>query len=235
MRAPRRTATRCSWSVPANAINATLYDKLSFNFIRDIAPVAGIVRRADASWRSTRRFRPRRSPSSSPTPRPIRASSTWRRPATARLATCRRRAVQDDGRRRHAARALSRRGAGADRPARRAGAGLCSTTCPTSIEHIRAGKLRPLAVTSAARSAALPELPTVGEFVPGYEVSAWYGVGAPKGTPAEIVDQLNRRSMPGSPTRRCKARLADLGGTVLAGRRPTSASSSPRKPRSGAR
>ena len=63
---------------------------------------------------------------------------------------------------------------------------------PASIEHIRAGKLRALAVTTATRSEALPDIPTVGEFVPGYEASAWYGIGAPKNTPAEIVDKLNR-------------------------------------------
>ena len=63
---------------------------------------------------------------------------------------------------------------------------------PSSIEHIRAGKLRALAVTTATRSEALPDIPTVGEFVPGYEASAWYGIGAPKNTPAEIVDKLNK-------------------------------------------
>src|SRR3974377_1151996 len=62
---------------------------------------------------------------------------------------------------------------------------------PSSLEFIRAGKLRPLAVTTAARSDVLPDLPTVADFVPGYEASAWYGIGAPKGTPAEIVDKLN--------------------------------------------
>ena len=63
---------------------------------------------------------------------------------------------------------------------------------PTSVEYIKAGKLRPLAVTTAARSDVFPDLPTVGDFVPGYEASAWYGIGAPKGTPAEIIDTLNR-------------------------------------------
>ena len=90
-------------------------------------------------------------------------------------------------------------------------------TMPASIEHIRAGKLRALAVTTATRSEALPDIPTVGEFVPGYEASAWYGVGAPKNTPAEIVDKLNKEINAGLADPKIKARLADLGGTVLAG------------------
>ena len=90
-------------------------------------------------------------------------------------------------------------------------------TMPSSIEHIRAGKLRALAVTTATRSEALPDIPTVGDFVPGYEASAWYGVGAPKNTPAEIVDKLNKEINAGLADPKMKARLADLGGTVLAG------------------
>ena len=88
---------------------------------------------------------------------------------------------------------------------------------PSSIEHIRAGKLRALAVTTATRSEVLPDIPTVGEFVPGYEASAWSGVGAPKNTPAEIVDKLNKEINAGLADPKIKARLADLGGTVLAG------------------
>jgi tripartite-type tricarboxylate transporter receptor subunit TctC len=85
------------------------------------------------------------------------------------------------------------------------------------LEHIRAGRLRALAVTTATRSAALPDLPTVGEFVPGYEASSWYGIGAPKGTPAEIVDTLNRAINAGLADPKLKARFADLGAAVLAG------------------
>ena len=88
---------------------------------------------------------------------------------------------------------------------------------PASIEHIRAGKLRALAVTTATRSEALPDIPTVGEFVPGYEASAWFGIGAPKNTPAEIIDKLNKEINAGLADPKIKARLADLGGTVLAG------------------
>ena len=98
-------------------------------------------------------------------------------------------------------------------------------TTAASIEYIRAGKLRALAVTTATRSEALPDIPTVGEFVPGYEASSWYGVGAPRNTPAEIVDKLNKeinaglpipRSRRGSPTRavRCRARPPTFGKLI---------------------
>jgi tripartite-type tricarboxylate transporter receptor subunit TctC len=86
---------------------------------------------------------------------------------------------------------------------------------PSSIEFIRSGKLHG-AVTSAMRSEALPDIPTVGEFVPGYEVSAWYGVGAPKATPAEVIDKLNREIHTGLADPKLKARIADFGGTVFA-------------------
>jgi tripartite-type tricarboxylate transporter receptor subunit TctC len=88
---------------------------------------------------------------------------------------------------------------------------------PASIGYIRTGKLRALAVTSATRSDALPDIPTVGEFVPGYEASTWYGVCAPKNTPAEIIDKLNVAINSGIADPKLKARLADLGGAVLAG------------------
>jgi len=90
-------------------------------------------------------------------------------------------------------------------------------TMPASIEYVRAGKLRPLAVTSARRSELLPDLPTVGDFVPGYETSAWQGVGAPKNTPAEIINGLNKEINAGLADPKIKARVADMGGTVLAG------------------
>src|SRR6516165_415816 len=86
----------------------------------------------------------------------------------------------------------------------------------SSIEHIRAGKLRVLAVTTATRSEMLPDVPTVGEFVPGYEASTWSGIGAPKATPAEIVEKLNTEINAGLAEPKMKARLADLGGDVLA-------------------
>jgi tripartite-type tricarboxylate transporter receptor subunit TctC len=87
---------------------------------------------------------------------------------------------------------------------------------PSSIEYVRAGKLRALAVTTAIRSEALPDVPSVGEFVPGYESSTWYGVGAPKNTPAEVVDKLNKEINAGLADPKIKARLADLGNIGLA-------------------
>ena len=201
---------------PANAINATLYDKLNFNFIRDIAPVAGIIRapnrhggKSIGSGQDRSRVHRLRQGQSGQDQHGI---GRQREPAP-----CCRRVVQDDDRRRHGSRAVSRRGARADRSARRAGAGACSAPCPSSIEYIRAGKLRALAVTTATRSEALPDIPTVGEFVPGYEASAWFGIGAPKNTPAEIVDKLNKEINAGLADPKLKARLADLGGTVLPG------------------
>ena len=88
---------------------------------------------------------------------------------------------------------------------------------PTSIEFIRAGKLRPLAVTTAQRSEVLPDLPTVADFVPGYEASAWYGVGAPKGTPAEIIDKLNSEINAILANPKTKSRFAELGASLIGG------------------
>ena len=94
---------------------------------------------------------------------------------------------------------------------------MFSVTMSASIEHIRAGKLRALAVTTATRSEALPDIPTVGDFVPGYEASSWFGIGAPKNTPAEIVDKLNKEINAGLADPKIKARLADLGGDGASG------------------
>jgi len=88
---------------------------------------------------------------------------------------------------------------------------------PNSIEHIRAGKLRGLAVTTATRSQELPDIPTVGDFVPGYEASAVFGIFAPRSTPTDVVDKLNKEINAGLADPGIKARLAQLGGTVLAG------------------
>jgi len=90
-------------------------------------------------------------------------------------------------------------------------------TMPESIAHIRAGSLRALAVTTAERSPVLPDVPTVGDFLPGYEASAWYGIGAPRNTPAEIIDRLNHEINTGLADPRIEARLVDLGGKVVAG------------------
>jgi len=88
---------------------------------------------------------------------------------------------------------------------------------PGSLHYVRAGQLRALAVTTAARSDALPDIPTVGEFVPSYEASVWYGVGAPKNTPPEIVQKFNKEINVGLADSKMKVRLGDLGGTVLPG------------------
>src|SRR5260221_11412035 len=90
-------------------------------------------------------------------------------------------------------------------------------TMPESIGFIRAGVLRPLAVTTAERASVLPDIPTIGDFVQGYEASAWYGIGAPRNTPAEIVDTLNREINAGLTEPKIKARLVELGGTLSAG------------------
>ena len=88
---------------------------------------------------------------------------------------------------------------------------------PTSAEHIKAGKLRGLAVTSAARSDVLPDLPTVADVLPGYEASAWYGLGAPKGTPAEFIDKVNTSMNAVLADPKSQARFADLGASLLPG------------------
>jgi tripartite-type tricarboxylate transporter receptor subunit TctC len=94
---------------------------------------------------------------------------------------------------------------------------LTFSPLPASIGYVRAGTLRALAVTSAMRAEALPDTPTVGDFVPDFEASGWLGVGAPKNTPAEIVDKLNREINAGLADPKIKARLADLGGTPFPG------------------
>jgi tripartite-type tricarboxylate transporter receptor subunit TctC len=88
---------------------------------------------------------------------------------------------------------------------------------PSSIGYVKAGQLRPLAVTTATRSEALPDLPSVGDVVAGYEASTWYGVGAPKDTPAEVIDRLNKEINAGLADPKLKARLTELGGMMLTG------------------
>src|SRR5262249_21289812 len=90
-------------------------------------------------------------------------------------------------------------------------------TMPSSVEHIRAGKLRALAVSTAMRSEALPDTPTMGDFLPGYEASAVFGLGAPRNTPVEIIDKLNKEINAGLADPKMKARLAETGSTALGG------------------
>ncbi len=93
----------------------------------------------------------------------------------------------------------------------------CATSMPSSVEYIRSGRMRALGLSTAKRSQALPDVPTIGETVPGYESSPIYGIGAPKGTPPEIVDLLNREINAGLADAKLNARLADLGGMMLPG------------------
>ena len=128
-----------------------------------------------------------------------------------------RRAVQDDGRRRHGSRALSWCAGPRSLICSAGRCRSCSPPLSASIEYIRAGRLRALAVTTATRSEALPDIPTVGEFVPGYEASSWFGVGAPKATPAEIVDKLNKEINAGLADPKHEGAACRPGRHVLAG------------------
>jgi tripartite-type tricarboxylate transporter receptor subunit TctC len=199
----------------ANAINATLYDKLSFNFIRDIAPVAGIVRVPQVMEVH---------PSFPAKTVPEFIAYAKANPGKINFGSA------GTGTSIHVAGELFKMMAGVDMvhvPYRGGATALTDLlggqiqvifdTSPNSIEYIRAGKLRALAVTTAERSAALPGIPTVSEFVPGFEVSSWWGAGVPKNTPAEIVDKLNKEINAGLADPKIKARLAEVGGTVLPG------------------
>jgi tripartite-type tricarboxylate transporter receptor subunit TctC len=198
-----------------DATNATFYDKLNYNFVRDIAPVAGVIRGSyvmvvnpSVPAKSVPEF----ITYAKANPRKVNKAATG------------------TGTGDHIAGELFKMMASVDMvhvPYRGGGpaltdliAGQVQVMFPTtvsSIQYIRAGRLRALAVTAAMRSEALPDIPTVGEFLPGYEASFWYGVGAPKATPAEIVEKLNKEINAGLADPKFKARLADLGGTVLAG------------------
>jgi tripartite-type tricarboxylate transporter receptor subunit TctC len=198
---------------PTQAINATLYDKLNFNFIRDIAPVAGIISTANALIVN---------PSVPAKTVPDFIAYAKANPRKVNMAS------GGTGAPSHIAGELFKMMTGIDMlhvPYRGAAPVLTDLMggqvqvyfgpITASIEHIKAGRLRALAVTTATRSEVLPDIPTVGEFVPDYEASTWYGVGAPKATPAEIVDKLNREFNAGLADPKIKARLADLGGVPM--------------------
>ena len=199
----------------SNAINATLYDKLTFDFLRDITPVASISREPNVmvgEFIGSRK-------DGSRVHRLRQGQSRQDQHGVGRqrnLASCGRGDVQDDGWRQHGSCALSRRG-----PALTDLLGgqvqVMFAVMSSAIEYIRAGKLRPLAVTTATRSEALADIPTVDSFIPGYEASAYFGIGAPKNTPAEIVDRLNKEINAVLADSKTKARLAGLGSTVLPG------------------
>jgi tripartite-type tricarboxylate transporter receptor subunit TctC len=198
-----------------SAINATLYDKLNFNLIRDIAPVASIHREPNVMEVNP-----------SVPVKTILEFITYAKANPGKINM----ASAGSGSTSHVGGELFKMMTDVNLvhvPYRGAGPALVDLlggqvqvmfpTMSSSIEYIRAGKLRVLAVTTATRSAALPDVPTVNEFLPGYESSFWTGVGAPKNTPAEIVDKLNKEINAGLADPRMKARLAELGATALPG------------------
>jgi len=200
---------------PASAINATLYDKLSFNFINDMAPVAGVVRVPNVLEVH---------PSLPVKSVPELINYAKANPSSLSFASA------GIGTASHLAGELFKVMTGAqlvhvayrgDGPAMTDLIGgqvqVGFATMTASIQHIRADRLRALAVTTAKRSQALPDIPTVADFIPGYEASSWFGIAAPKDTPAAIVDALNKETNAGLADPKIMERLADMGGMVLAG------------------
>jgi tripartite-type tricarboxylate transporter receptor subunit TctC len=198
---------------PANAINATLYDKLNFSFIRDIEPVAGIIRMPNVMVVN---------PSVPAKTRPEFIAYAKANPGKINMASA------GNGTAIHVSGELFKMMTGVNMvhvPYRGAPPALTDLiggqvqvmfdNMPNSIEHIRGGRLRPLAVTTATRWEGLPDVPTVGDFVPGYESSAWAGIGVPRNTPAEIVDKLNKEINTALADPKMKARLADLGAVPM--------------------
>ena len=198
-----------------NAINASVYEKLNFNLIRDVVPVASIHREP---------FVMEANPSV-----PVKTVAEFIAYAKANPGKLTM-ASAGIGSGNHISGELFKMMTGVNLvhvPYRGGGPALVDlisgqvqvlfATMSSSIEYVRAGKLRALAVTTATRSSVLPDIPTVAEFVPGYESSFWTGVGAPKNTPAEIVDKLNKEMNATLADPKFKARLADLGGTALSG------------------
>jgi tripartite-type tricarboxylate transporter receptor subunit TctC len=200
---------------PPSATNATLYEHLGFNFIRDIAPIAGIMRVPNIMSVN---------PSVPVKTVPEFIAFAKANPGKINMAS------GGNGTSPHMAGELFKMMAGVDLvhvPYRGEAPAVTDllggqvqvmfATATVSIENIRAGRLRALAVSTATRFDALADLPTIGDFVPGYEASAFFGVGAPKNTPAEIINELNKEINAALADPKFKARLADLGGTVLAG------------------
>src|SRR5215510_7268452 len=196
-----------------NAINATLYDKLNFNFIRDIAPVATISRNTYVMVVH---------PSMPAKTVPEFIAYAKAHPRKINMASA------GTGSPPHVCGELFKMMAGVDLlhlPYRGGGPALTDLlggqvqvyfpSTPASIEYIRAGRLRALAVTARTRLDVLPDIPTVAEFVPGYEASFWFGVGVPKDTPAEIIETLNKEINAGLADPKLKARMADLGGVPM--------------------
>jgi tripartite-type tricarboxylate transporter receptor subunit TctC len=197
-----------------NAINTTFYQKLSFNFIRDIAPVSSITRQPQAMLANPL-FPAKTIPEFIDYAKANSGKVNMSSPGIGTIS--------------HLAGELFKLMAGVNLvhvpfggngPALTALLGgqvdVSVASLPSSIEYIRTRKLLGLAVTTATRAEALPDVPSVGEFVTGYEVSAWYGVGTPKETPVDVIDKLNKEINAGLADPKLKARLADFGGTVFA-------------------
>jgi tripartite-type tricarboxylate transporter receptor subunit TctC len=198
-----------------NAINATLYKNLSFNFVRDIAPVGSIARVAYVVVVH---------PSVPAKTIPELIANAKANPGKINMASA------GNGTPQHVIGEMFKMMAGVDMVHVPYRGGAPATTdllggqvqvifspLPESIEHIKAGKLRPLAVTTANRLDVLPDIPTVSNFLPGFEASGWQGIGAPKSTPADIIDKLNKTMGPGLADPKIIARIAELGSAVLAG------------------
>jgi tripartite-type tricarboxylate transporter receptor subunit TctC len=200
---------------PANGINATLYPKLKFDFVRDVAPVAGLIRvpnvmevnpsvpaKTVAEFVTYAKANPGKiNWASSGNGTSIHLSGEMFKAMTGVQMTH----VPYRG----SAPALTDMLSGT--------AHVMFDNMPSSLAHIQAGKLRALAVTTDKRSEALPGVPTVAETIPGYEASAWFGMGAPKGTPREVVEKLNKEINAALADPKMKARLADLGGILMPG------------------
>ena len=199
----------------ANAINATLYDKLNFVFLRDIAPIASIIRHP---------FVMVVNPAVPAKTVPEFIAYAKANPGKLTMAS------GGIGAATHLAGELFKVMTSVDIvhvPYRGLATSLTDllggqvqvafASTVSSIEYVKTGRLRALAVTAATRSDALPDIPTVDEFVPGYEASIWFGIGAPNNTPTEILDKLNNEINAAVADPNMKARLADLGGTILAG------------------
>jgi tripartite-type tricarboxylate transporter receptor subunit TctC len=198
-----------------NTTNGTLYDHLNYDFIRDIAPVAGISREPNVMVVN---------PSVPAKTVPEFIAYAKANPGKINYASA------GIGSSQHMSGEMFKMTAGIDMvhvPHRGSAPALQSVlggevqvmfaSMPSSLEFIRADKLRALAVTTATRSAELPDLPIVGDFLPGYEASVFYGIGAPRDTPLEIVERLNKEINAGLTDPKLKARLTDLGGATLPG------------------